>query len=289
MPTSEGPEHRTLLSIVITVKNEEAHLAQLLESLLVQEGPSEIILVDAFSEDRTVEIAREFESQHPDLLHFFQARGKRGAGRNIGARKARGEWLVFTDGDCVVDSRWLSALRKSIPRAGVVAGKTVTIGNPGYVNLERVELLQQDMDVTYPSCNLAYDRALFERLGGFDGRFVTAEDIDLNLRAVRSGARLVYNPDAIVYHNTRLNLLQFLRQAFWNGYGRKQLTEKHGSLWARYRYRNLFTTQRSPTALVRMMAALTGYFMRLLTVSGTRERILPDSAKDGVGREATKG
>lgn len=289
MPTGETSGQNIPLSVVITVKNEAPHLGQLLESLAGQEPPFEIVLVDAMSEDRTVEIAHDFASRHPGILRIFQAAGKRGAGRNLGAKEARSEWLVFTDGDCVADSGWLSAIRSSIPRSRVVAGKTTTIGNPKYANLERVELYQKDMDLTFPSCNLTYEKSLFDHLGGFDGRFVTAEDIDLNLRAVNAGATILYVPEAVVYHNTRLNVFQFLNQAFWNGYGRKQLTEKHGNLWTRYRYRRMFETQRKPLAHIRMLAALTGYFMRLLTVSGTGGRIHPEMTNEPVGKQATKG
>lgn len=290
MPTpSEEKPAVSFLSIVVTVKNEAAHLSQLLDSLAGQEPPFEIVLVDAFSEDRTPEIARKFEELHPGLLRFIQAQGKRGAGRNFGARLAKGDYLVFTDGDCVADSQWLSSIRVGLKSSKVVAGKTTTIGNPGYVNLERVELYQGDVDLTYPSCNLAYERRLFEKLGGFDDRFVTAEDIDLNLRAVRSGATIHYRPDAVVYHNTRMNLTRFLIQAFWNGYGRKQLTEKHGQLWSRYRYRRMLDTQKTLLANVRLIAALAGYFTRLATVSGTKERIRPEPAQRPVTEGATKG
>jgi len=289
LPTSEGNPPDSFLSIIVTVRNEAAHLSQLLDSLVGQESPFEIVLVDAFSEDRTPDIAKEFEARHPGLLRFFQVRGKRGAGRNFGAKVARGASLVFTDGDCVVDSRWLASIRKSLKNGKVVAGKTTTIGNPAYVNLERVELYVGGMDLTYPSCNLAYDRQLFDTLGGFDDRFVTAEDIDLNLRAVRSGATIFYCPDAVVYHNTRMNLTRFLIQAFWNGYGRKQLTEKHGQLWSRYRYRRMLDTQKTVLASVRMVAALVGYFTRLVTVSGTKDRIRPESPGRTVTEGATKG
>jgi glycosyltransferase involved in cell wall biosynthesis len=289
LPTSERNPPDSFLSIIVTVRNEAAHLSQLLESLVGQESPFEVVLVDAFSEDRTPQIAREFEAKHPGLLRFFQARGKRGAGRNFGAKLAKGTYLVFTDGDCVVDSGWLASMRAGLKRSSVVAGKTITIGNPAYANLERVELYVGGMDLTHPSCNLAYERQLFERLGGFDDRFVTAEDIDLNLRAVRAGASIQYCPEAVVYHNTRMNLTRFLIQAFWNGYGRKQLTEKHGQLWSRYRYKRMFDTQKTLLAYVRLVAALVGYFTRLATVSGTKERIRPDIAERPVTEGATKG
>jgi hypothetical protein len=62
-----------------------------------------------------------------------------------------------------------------------------------------------------------------------------------------------------------------VRQAFWNGYGRKQLTEKHGSLWERYRIERLAADQHGSVALMRLGAALTGYLARVLT--GGNERL----------------
>ncbi|MCI4348450.1 MAG: glycosyltransferase, partial [Thermoplasmata archaeon] len=115
-----------------------------------------------------------------------------------------------------------------------------------------------------------YRRSLFVQLGGFDPRFITAEDIDLNLRAVQAGARIRYVPEAIVHHRTRPTWFRFLYQAFWNGYGRKQLTEKHGSLWGSYRYRRLLHGQRSVLSWARLVAALAGYFMRVMTGGGRR-------------------
>lgn len=289
MPTAEPAINKDLSSIVITVKNEGAHIAQLLESLARQDPPFEILIVDAFSDDNTYEIAREFASKHPGMIRLFQKKGKRGAGRNFGVANAKGARIFFIDGDCVADSHWLLSLKAGFTAASVVAGQTTTIGNPSYAKLERVELFQGGMDVTYPSCNLAYEKELFDRLGGFDEGFVTAEDIDLNLRAVRSGAAMVYERNAIVYHTTRMGFYKFLIQAFWNGYGRKQLTEKHGQMWSRYRYRRMLSTQKSPLAYVRLIVALSGYFARLVTGIGSRATYRKETPDNTVTAGATKG
>jgi len=265
-----SPDPAPLVSVVITVRNEATHLARLLDSLLTQEAPLEVVLVDAESRDGTYEIAQGYAAHHPDRVRVFQRPGSRGGGRNAGVHAARGGFVAFIDGDCFADSNWLKEIRSALATAEVVAGQTVTVGKVRYGRLERVELFQSGYDVTYPSCNLAYRRELFERLGGFDVRFITAEDIDLNLRAVRTGATVRYVPTAVVYHQMRSTFVRFLYQAFWNGYGRKQLTEKHGSLWARYRVRRLISGQRGVFAWARLTAAFGGYMARVVAGSGQR-------------------
>jgi len=259
-----------LISLVITTRNEELHLPQLLDSFLVQEPPFEIVLVDSESRDRTVEIATRFAARYPHLLRVIERPGSRGVGRNTGVRAAKGTHVAFIDGDCFADPQWVRTLRRDLRESVVVAGRTVPVGKPKYGQLARVELFQKGEDVTYPSCNLTYSRELFLRLGGFDPRFVTAEDIDLNLRAVEAGVTIRYEPEAIVYHHVRTKFLRFLIQAFWNGYGRKQLTEKHGNLWGNYRLRRLLSGQRTVIAWARLSGAMAGYFFRVTTGAGRR-------------------
>jgi glycosyltransferase involved in cell wall biosynthesis len=276
-----------LISVVITVRNEEQHLPALLDSLLAQEPPFEIVVVESESRDRTLAIAQEYQRRHPGVVHALPHPGSRGIGRNVGVRRARGEWVAFIDGDCFADSQWLKHLRRALGEVPVAAGQTVIVGRSRYGRLGRVELFQSGYDVTYPSCNLAYRRALFSELGGFDPRFITAEDIDLNLRAVRAGASIRYVPEAIVYHQARANFVRFLYQAFWNGYGRKQLTEKHGSLWGRYRHRRLISGQQGVVAWARLSAAMTGYFARVATGGGNR--LGPGVDDERAGPEAELG
>ena len=262
------------VSIVVTVKNEERGIGRLLESLLRQEPPVEVVVVDALSDDGTGVADRA--ARAPGLIHVHEKYGSRGIGRNEGVARAKGEFVAFIDGDCWADSGWLAALRTGFARSDVVAGTTHAVGTPQYGQLDRVELFQRGNDVTAPSCNLGYRRSLFDALGGFDPRFITAEDIDLNLRAVEGGA-ILPGPAAIVYHQMRSTLARFLIQAFWNGYGRKQLTEKHGSLWGNYRIRRLMAHQKTPISWIRLAAALFGYLTRVLTGSG--ERLGPHDAR----------
>ena len=102
------------------------------------------------------------------------------------------------------------------------------------------------------------------------------------MRAVQTGASIVYQPEAIVYHHMRSTFVRFLIQAFWNGYGRKQLTEKQGSLWGRYRVRRLISDQRGVMAWARLTAALAGYTTRVIT--GRERRLDPATPTPELGQ-----
>ncbi|MEK6976517.1 MAG: glycosyltransferase [Candidatus Thermoplasmatota archaeon] len=232
------------VSVILTVRNEEANLGHLLDSLVNQEGLHEVIVVDAASTDRTVAVAESYRSRFPSMRIVVQP-CHRGEGRNIGARLATGDLLAFIDGDCIANTFWLRRLVDAWDGdpLRIVAGRSILTGYWAFTKLHRVELAHRGQDTTWPSCNLAYPRELFQRLGGFDAAFVTAEDIDLNLRAVEAGARIVHTPDAIVYARARDSINGFLRQAYWNGYGRKQLTAKHGRMWSQYSFRDLAKRQ----------------------------------------------
>jgi glycosyltransferase involved in cell wall biosynthesis len=250
-----------LISIVTTVRNEERNIRALLDSLLVQEDPYEVIVVDAYSEDKTFEVARDYATHHPERVSAFQQGGSRGEGRNFGVAKARGERVAFIDGDCIASPNWLKELRASAAKAPVVAGRTILMGYRPFAELSRVELTIHGYDVSYPSANLLYDTALFRRLQGFDPRFHTAEDIDLNFRAVESGASIHYAEGALVYARARDTFFGFFRQAFWNGYGRKQLTLKHGALWGSYSLQRLLVEYTSVWYLVRLGLGFLGYMV----------------------------
>lgn len=248
-----------LISIVITVKNESKHISDLLDSLVIQEPPFEIIVVDSNSRDNTRKIVDKYHERY-DFVHLYVKDSSRGEGRNYGVEKSKGDYVAFTDGDDIANPFWLTEIRKSFNEgADVVAGKTIYVGYGPWERLERVELFYRGFDVTFPSCNLAYRKELFQKIGGFDPWFVTAEDIDLNMRAVNAGAKIIHNPNAIVYHRTRDSLHSFVKQAFWNGYGRKQLTLKHGSLWFQYTPKKMVQQQMGFYPALRLVAAMSGY------------------------------
>ncbi len=241
-----------MISVIVTTYNEEANLPALLKSLEGQ-GAHEVILVDAKSTDQTVAVAKAFEDRLP--LSILVQACKRGEGRNLGAAIATGDRLAFIDGDCRAAPGWIEAMEGE----GVIAGDTVFEGRKAFTRMQRVELPHKGADTTWPSCNLSYPKPLFDQLGGFDPEFVTAEDIDLNYRALEAGALLVHQPAAKVHARVRGSVRAFLRQAYWNGYGRKQLSAKHGGLWHEYRFVDMIRRQFSFWGLLRLAAGTLGY------------------------------
>ncbi len=247
-----------LITVIVTVRNEARNIAALLDSLVVQEPPIEILIIDSGSEDPTRDIVRQYEMKY-EFANMYIRGGTRGAGRNFGISKARGEAIAFVDGDAIANPFWIRELREGLRSYDIVAGRTIQIGYRPFEELERVELFIRGFDVTFPSTNLAYRASVLRKVGGFDEWFVTAEDIDLNIRAVSAGHEIAYRAGAIVYHRTRDSIYDFLRQAFWNGAGRKQLTLKHGALWGHYRPLEMLRQKTTFWSLLRLAIALMGY------------------------------
>lgn len=246
------------VSIILNVLNEERNIRDLLDSIVTQEPPFELIVVDAGSCDRTVRYVHEYAEKY-DFIKLFIHPGTRGESTNFGLKQAKGDIITFIGGDCIANPFWLQEMRKSLETADIVAGKTINIGYKAFEDLDRVELYRKGVDISYPSHDIGYRRKVIEDVGGFDPWFITAEDIELNLRAVDLGYSIVYNDRMIIYHRTRGTFFGFIKQAFWNGYGRKQLTLKHGKLWSAYDPRKMFRTRMTFWGLVRLAAALLGY------------------------------
>jgi glycosyltransferase involved in cell wall biosynthesis len=247
------------ISIVITIRNEAANIQKVLESLIVQEPPFEIILVDAESTDGTPDIIKQYAIDHSEIKLFIH-KGSRGESRNFGVQQASGEVVAFTDGGCTADNQWLKSIRQSIFKGvDIVAGKTVDVGV--FRDIQRVKIMINEYDITWPSCNLAYKKQVFEGINGYDTEFITAEDIDLNFRAVEQGATIVYNENAIIYRESAQNLTGLMRQSFWYGYGRKQLTLKHGKLWKKYSTQQMMQSQLNFQGLLRNFFGLLGYLV----------------------------
>lgn len=91
---------KPLFSVIIPALNEEKFLPTLLDSLVSQTKKNfEVIVVDGKSKDQTVKVARSFRTKLPRLKVIISPKSSVPYQRNLGAKYAKGEWLVFADAD----------------------------------------------------------------------------------------------------------------------------------------------------------------------------------------------
>ena len=217
-------------SVIVPVYNGARTIARCLESLLSQsEGgrTCEILVVDDASQDETLSVV----AQYPQIRLIRQeVNAGPAAARNRGAREATGDIILFTDADCVPGERWLQAMQRSFADPRVMGVKGV------YRTRQRemtARVIQLEFEYRYRAMSrrptidfidtysAGYRRTLFLEFGGFDAAFPvpSTEDIDLSFRIAAKGHRLIFNPDAHVYHIHPASPMDYLkrkyRYAYW--------------------------------------------------------------------------
>ena len=212
------------ISVITTTKSKTENIVKLAQSLYpFYNKLHEFIIVDAGTPDIRDITLNSFK--FPKIVDGIGS--TRGGGKNIGIKEATGDIIVFLDDDVEVTEDWLSELIKSLKRSDAVAGWSP---NPDSKNLPRVSIDVEGQDITFPSCNIAYKKEVVDKVGFFDEEMITAEDVDFNYRCIQNGFTIMYNPKMKVFHYHRSTIKGFAKQAFWNGYGRKQLNKKHPEL-----------------------------------------------------------
>jgi len=233
-----------LISVIVAVRNGESTIAKCITSLSALRYPNrEIIIVNDGSTDRTGQILENFKEN----VRIIATPGLgASAARNLGIRTARGAYLAFTDDDCIVDPGWLSALFDGFQRDGLIGsvggdqqsppddtpfGKTVNcfMKSVGFM-IDYVKDVRQSFIATShnPSCNVMYDRRVFDTVGFFCEDLWPGEDVEFDYRVRKSGFALLYNPSAVVQHYRPATLDRFARMMFNYGKVQALLLRKYG-------------------------------------------------------------
>lgn len=229
----------TKVSIIIRTKNEERNIQEAFDSLVRNQilgEDAEVMIVDAHSTDKTVEVA----SKYPVKI-VFESTGTRGGACNVGWKNAKGELIVFTDADCFFQRDWIKKIKKSFGnvKIGAVGGVDLTPPNTTSY-FQRASGLLDDLRI-FPKhkkgfvfrlrgCNIAYRRDALSECGGFDEKLDVAEETELLYRLNGIGYEIVFDPTIAVYHKRRRSLKRYVKQFFGYGHGKFQLVKKHPSL-----------------------------------------------------------
>ncbi len=253
------------ISVVLTTKNEEKHIGELLESLMHQEEPYEVIVVDSDSTDRTQEIVKKYSKKKPNIKLLIHP-GNRAESMNYGIKQATGDAVAFIGGDDIADKNWIKEIRKTIKNADIIVGKLEPLKKQKIKNIENVKLYHKGTNISYPGTNTTYKKEILDKLNGFDPWFSSAEDLEINIRAIDLGCKITENKKAIVYYRAKNNPLSFLKQAFWYGYGRKLIDLKHGNIWKKHSTSDILKNQITFLGIIRLIIGFIGYIYCTITV-----------------------
>jgi glycosyltransferase involved in cell wall biosynthesis len=226
-------------SVIVPVFNRPEEVKELLESLTHQTNKNfEVILVEDGSTLSSIEVYEEY-SDKLVIQYIFKQNSGPGPSRNVGFEKARGEYFVVFDSDCVLPVHYFEAVDKFLTTQPVDAW-----GGPDR-GREDFTLLQQAMGFTMASFwttggirggkknnfqprsfNMGMSRIVFEQTKGFAfDRF--AEDIELSIRIRKLGFTTALIPDAYVFHKRRTTFSQFFNQVSNFGKGRILVGRNH--------------------------------------------------------------
>ena len=216
------------VSIIIPTFNGALRIGNCLHALLLQaiESNAEIIVVDDGSSDNTCDVVRRYTG----VRLISQANSGPAAARNRGALEAKGRIILFTDDDCVPTTGWLSAMLKPFEDPTVIGvkgayrtrQKALVARFVQFDYEDRYRLMADLPEIDFvDTYSAAFRRDRFLELNGYDTSFpvACAEDIELSYRMSERGWKMVFVPDAIVYHTHPDRLWVYLRKkykfAFW--------------------------------------------------------------------------
>jgi GT2 family glycosyltransferase len=220
-------------SIVIPTYNRPDRLRNCLKAIAQVDYPREnfeVIVVDDGSKMLLNSVIEPFQSEL-SLTLLRQENAGPASARNAGAAIARGQFLVFTDDDCVPTSHWLKALDEQFQKTpdALVGGHTLN-ALPENIYSTASQLLIDYLYEHYnnrattanffASNNFALPIQNFQNIGGFDTTFPLAagEDREFCDRWLYAGYTMSYAPEAQVFHAHHLTLRSFWKQHF--NYGR---------------------------------------------------------------------
>jgi GT2 family glycosyltransferase len=231
-------------SLIVCSRNRASLLWDTIESILQGlEIPDEIIIID--QSDMPDEKLAALSTERPCEIRYQWTRplGLSHA-RNLGIKTAQNEWLVFTDDDVFVTPDWSGMLLRALVDAGqraVVTGRVLAVREhhdggfaPSTKEDENPATYEGRVgqDVLY-SNNMALHKSALAEIGDFDERlgpgtpFPSAEDSDLGFRLLEAGYRILYAPQAVLYHRAWRTDRDYLALRRSYGIGRGAFYAKH--------------------------------------------------------------
>jgi glycosyltransferase involved in cell wall biosynthesis len=239
------------ISVILPVLNEEAHLAEAIAAILSQDylGAFEVILALGPSRDRTDEVAQSLAASDSRIKLVANPSGKTAAGLNLAIAASTNPVIVRVDGHAKIPNNYLTLaveiLRQSgaVNVGGVMAAEGITkfeiavaraMRSPLGVGASRFHTggTAGEVDTVYLG---AFRREAINAAGGFDERYIRAQDWELNHRLRKNGGKVYFDPRLQVTYRPRPNLRKLAKQYFQYGTWRRVVSRSHpGTVNLRY-------------------------------------------------------
>lgn len=204
----------SLVSIIITAKNEEAVIGNLIKSIHNQSyKKNEITLVDNNSTDKTLIVAKRFG------VRVYNFGLERSAQRNYGAKKSKGKYLLFLDADMElgkdVISECVEFIEKGLNIGGIIIPEKSKASNFwGKVKAFERSFYNENGDPTTDAARF-FKKNVFFKVGGYDEVITGPEDWDLSETIKRSGYK-IGRVTSQIYHYERISSpLVLIRKKFY--------------------------------------------------------------------------
>ena len=226
---------RVRFSVIVPLFNRPEEIESLLESQTHQSFRDfGVIVVEGGSDRDARNIALAFQDRL-DVHYFWKENTRQGFTRNFGFERAKGDWFVVFDSDCLILPQYLEAVDAHLranPRVDFYGGPDAAhtsfttpqkaIGHAMTSPLTTGGIRSRVRDaVAYHSrlLNMGISRSAWERSSGYRIS-VKGEDIEFSMRLIANGVKRVLIPEAHVYQRRRTDFAQFWRQVHFFGAAR---------------------------------------------------------------------
>lgn len=221
-------------SIIIPLYNRPQEILELLETLVKQTYTQfEVIIIEDGSKFDAREIADQFKNKL-DLHYYFKENGGQGFARNYGFERAKGDYFIIFDSDCLIPDDYLEIVCNYLYEHSLDAFGGPDAAHKSFTPLQKAISYAMTSPFTtggirgnkkhlgqfHPrSFNMGVSRKVYETVGGFKLTRL-GEDIEYSIRIHTAGFKIGLIPTAKVYHKRRTSLSQFYKQLHFFGRAR---------------------------------------------------------------------